>query len=108
MKILINVADLETEGVDPDVPITLSLPPCSLRETLDIMLKPYGLTYRIREAGIEITTESTVEDGDGTLRCYDLSYIYNNSANVGSVVHTITESIEPMDGSKMADRQPYR
>ena len=95
LAILINAADLETEGVDPDTPITVELPPCSLREALGIMLQPLGLTYRVREAGIEITTESAVDDGDGTLRCYDLSYIYNNSANVGSVVHTITESIEP-------------
>lgn len=98
LNFLINAADLENDGLTPDVAITLEhLPPTSLREVLDIMLKPHGLTYRIREAGIEITTESAVVDGDGSLRCYDLSYLYNNSANVSSVVHTITESIEPDD-----------
>ncbi len=94
LAILVNATELEADGLEPNMAITLqSLPACSLRETLDVMLKPYGLTYRVREAGVEIV----VEGGEGTMRCYDLSYIYNNSANVSSVVQTITDSIEPDD-----------
>jgi hypothetical protein len=61
IPIWVNVAELEVEGVDPDSPITMELPPISLRSALRMMLKPLNLTYIIRNEVLEITTEASVE-----------------------------------------------
>jgi RNA polymerase sigma factor (sigma-70 family) len=90
----IDLAELEVEGVDPDSPVTLELPSCSLRELLDIVLKPLNLTYRIRESWIEITTEAAVE-ASPPLRSYDLSYLCSTSESFDAVVSSMQTSIEP-------------
>ncbi|MCA9132737.1 MAG: hypothetical protein KDA45_06270, partial [Planctomycetales bacterium] len=48
IPIWINQPELDLLGVDPDSPITLTLPPVSLRSALRLMLEPLEMTYIIR------------------------------------------------------------
>ncbi len=95
IAIYLNQAELDNDGVPPDTPVTFSVPECSYREALELMLKPLGLTYRIREFGLEITTEASVDDSSGSVRTYDLSFLYRDSSNVDALINTIVNSIEP-------------
>jgi hypothetical protein len=94
-KFFIEETSLDEEGLDPKTPITIKLPPCSLRQTLNIILEPLGMAYRVGEVGIQITTQATVDDSDGTLRCYDLSFIFPSSENAMNLVQSIEMSIYP-------------
>lgn len=87
-------AELEIEGIDPDTPVSITLPECSLSEALDLILTPLNLTYRIRESGIQITSFPAVEER-GALRAYDLSYLLSTSEHASAIIKTIQESIDP-------------
>ncbi|MFO0942406.1 MAG: sigma-70 family RNA polymerase sigma factor [Pirellulales bacterium] len=95
IRVFLNMAELDEEGIQAETPVTLELPECSYREAIELMLKPLGLSYRIREFGLEITTAVDVDDSDGVIRTYDLSYLYSDSSNVDALINTILNSIEP-------------
>lgn len=61
IPIWVNHEELALVGVDPDVPITLDLPPISLRSALRLVLEPIGLTYIIRNEVLEITSTDSAE-----------------------------------------------
>lgn len=88
-------AELESLGVDPDVPVNLEFPGAiPLREALRMMLRDLDLTWVVTESGIEITS---IDDAMATtnFRFYDLSYVLPNSAQAESLMHAIQETIEP-------------
>ncbi|MCR9291727.1 MAG: protein kinase [bacterium] len=58
----INQAELDLQGVDADTPITLQLPPITVRSALRLMLDPLELTYVVRNEVLEITTKNSAED----------------------------------------------
>ncbi|MBX3423955.1 MAG: hypothetical protein KF752_20550 [Pirellulaceae bacterium] len=64
-----NLAELENDGIEPDAPITLELPPISLRSLLRLLLEPLNLTYIVRNEVLEITTLASVEK-DPVTRIY--------------------------------------
>jgi hypothetical protein len=61
VPVWINTAELDIEGIDPDTPINLQIPPVSLRSALRLMLLPLNLTYIIRNEVLEITSVASVE-----------------------------------------------
>ncbi len=61
IPIWVNVAELDLLGVDPDEPITLTLPPVSLRSALRLMLDPLELTYIVRNEVLEITSTDSAD-----------------------------------------------
>jgi hypothetical protein len=92
--ILLDLSALEDKGIDPDSPVTIRLPACSLREALSLICKPYGLVVRVREVGLEISTVSATHTPP-SLRFYDLSYIFPSSEMVPNLITTIEKSISP-------------
>lgn len=55
MNIAIDPAGFRRAGVAPDKLITINVKGTSLRAFLPMMLKPLGLTYRVRPDGLWIT-----------------------------------------------------
>jgi RNA polymerase sigma factor (sigma-70 family) len=85
------------DGLDFENPIDADVRPCSLRSTLEFILTPLNLGYRVTEAGIEVTTQAKIENSNnlGSLRCYDLSHIFQTSEPVNKLISTIQTSITP-------------
>ena len=61
VRIVLNSKRLEESGIKIDVPITCDLPPATLGEQLDLILKQHGLKYEIRDDLIHITSEGDAD-----------------------------------------------
>jgi hypothetical protein len=62
VNIRINRAALEDYGIDPEVPVTLSVKSVPLGSVLALLLEPLELTYLPTRTEIEITTPMDLED----------------------------------------------
>jgi hypothetical protein len=66
-EVQFDVASLTADGRSPDDKINFRCDECRLDRALDRMLRPLGLTYLVREAGLVVTTR-TANETSTTLR----------------------------------------
>ncbi len=94
VQFILNSAELDLVGVDPEIPIQLGSGLSSAREILDRILSPLELAYIVRESAIEITSK---DDANSSLamRFYDLSYVLPNSSNAEALMNAIQQTVTP-------------
>lgn len=98
VPIHIDAPGLEAEGVDGDVPVVLDLPGAvSVRQGLNYMLSPHGLSYRIDRDIIVIGSKSQL-DKMPAIRVYDLELLLDESTSATELAQFVEKSfrmIEP-------------
>lgn len=63
IPIVLNTAEIELGGLaDVDTPITLNIPPVTLRSMLRLILDPLELTYIIKDEVLQITTKDNANE----------------------------------------------
>lgn len=62
LTILVLSNDLGEEGLTPDEPVSISLHSISLKNALDLILEPIGLTYVVDRDVVQITTKYKAEE----------------------------------------------
>ncbi len=63
IPIVLNNAEIELGGLaDVDTPITLNIPPVTLRSMLRLILDPLELTYIIKDEVLQITTKDNANE----------------------------------------------
>lgn len=96
VDVYLDRSELENAGVKADhlVRLHLQAPVREILRRLMMQIDTAELGYIVRESGIEITTVEAV-DADPQTRYYDLSYVLPNSENAESVMHAISQQIQP-------------
>ena len=71
VPIVIVDKSLEFESVAPDEPVTIELPEVSFRSALNLILKPYNLTFVVENEVLRITSYEEAGKGDDPIRHWD-------------------------------------
>ncbi len=97
LTMLVDAAELNAIGCDPDTPIKVS-GQMSVREFLRrafrIAETNGGLAYTVQENGLEITSAEAANRCPA-IRYYDLSYVLPNDSHLPSVMNAIMQTVEP-------------
>ncbi|TWT78589.1 M56 family metallopeptidase [Neorhodopirellula pilleata] len=92
VPLFVDSQSLEELGMTPDIPVTISLKNVSLRSALRLMLRPFDLTYMIKDEVIQITTSEAAEYSL-TLRAYALPAVLKDKME--KVASALTASVSP-------------
>ena len=96
IPVFLEIDELEKENVDPRADIKIASPPGPLAARLDEVLKPLGLTFVCRRCRIEITTEASIDENEGTTRVYDVSpLVFGVRDGLEQLTNNIEYSIDP-------------
>ncbi len=103
INIIIDVAALQDEGVDPSSPINMELSGITFRSTLRLMLQPLQLTFIVQDEVMKITTEAKANEVLAT-RVYPVADLANDADELESVVEAIRIGVaaEGWDGDHPA------
>ena len=92
--LILDETALADEGIATDEPINRVLSGISLRSTLNIMLKPLGLTYVIDNEVMKITTEVAADEKLET-RVYDIRRFAAAGIEPDELAKVITRTVQP-------------
>lgn len=90
----INVVELDNAGQSFDVPITVKLDKTSLTETLQRILKPLDLTYRVDGRRVEITSNDDAANQPNT-RVYDMASMSEKPFDLSLLSSVIAATVDP-------------
>lgn len=88
VNIVVDVAALQDDGIDPNTPINLELSGITLRSTLRLMLQPLKLTYVVQDEVLKITTQAK-ESTTFVTRVYPVFDLADDPEELESVVDAI-------------------
>ncbi|MFN3188893.1 MAG: hypothetical protein ACE361_00085 [Aureliella sp.] len=94
IPIWINTGELDLLGVDPQTPISLSLPNTSFKSVLRLMLEPLELTFVVRNEVMEITSKDSANIAP-SVAYYDLAWVLERREDTSSLLVAITNTIDP-------------
>lgn len=89
-----NHSALNDEGLSVESIPGLRAGEGAIRELLRRTLDPVGLTYRVCEGYVEITTKSDADEHP-SMRFYDLSYVARDSSRLFEILNAIQTSVKP-------------
>lgn len=92
----IDVSNLDLIGVDPDLPITLNLPPLPLKQALKYILDPHELGYRI-DGDVLVVSSKEVVNAVPTFRAYDLSFVSSIASEREDVIQLAEKCIRTIE-----------
>lgn len=98
-SVVINRPALANAGVKPDLPVTLAAKGIRLESALNLMLKPHGLAWTVRDEVLLVTSKDDAEALFET-RVYPVAELVGNpEANLGGrfdeLLNVITSTVEP-------------
>lgn len=95
INVVMDVAALQDEGVDPSSPLNLELSGITVRSALRLMLKPLQLTCIIEDEVLKITTEAKADEALVT-RVYPVRDLASDGEELASVLEAVKAGCDPL------------